>query len=61
MNRHRQPPSDAVVLELVRAGISLPTALAMERNKAVEILELLRVESLTPPPVLSTTPTRGTI
>jgi hypothetical protein len=37
-----QPPSAAVLAELVRAGISLETALAMERWKAQEVLELLR-------------------
>lgn len=38
---HR-PPSAAIVAELVRAGVSLETALAMERWKAEEVLELLR-------------------
>lgn len=37
-----QPPSAAIVAELVRAGVSLETALAMERWKAEEVLELLR-------------------
>jgi hypothetical protein len=37
-----QPPSAAVVAELVRAGVSEETALAMERWKAEEVLELLR-------------------
>lgn len=36
------PPSAAVVAELVRAGVSLETAQAMERWKAEEVLELLR-------------------
>ena len=36
-----QPPSAAIVAELVRAGVSLETALAMERWKAEEVLELL--------------------
>ena len=40
----RQPLPDALVAALVRAGVSLPTALAMERYKAVEILELLPPE-----------------
>ena len=37
-----QPPSQAVVAELVRAGLSPETAMAMERWKAQEVLELLR-------------------
>lgn len=41
VNIHR-PPSAAVVAELVRAGLSLETALAMEWWKAEEVLELLR-------------------
>jgi hypothetical protein len=40
-NVHR-PPSAAIVAELVRAGVSLETAMAMERWKAEEVLELLR-------------------
>ena len=42
---HRAPP-DPVVTALVHAGVSLSTALAMERHKAQEILELLRIEAL---------------
>ncbi|HEV7678666.1 MAG TPA: hypothetical protein VGQ42_08870 [Candidatus Dormibacteraeota bacterium] len=38
---HQSPP-EAVVAELVRAGISTETAMAMERWKAQEVLELLR-------------------
>lgn len=41
---HQSPP-DAVVAELVRAGISTETAMAMERWKAQEVLELLRFGS----------------
>jgi hypothetical protein len=37
-----KPPSAAIVAELVRAGVSLETAQAMERWKADEVLELLR-------------------
>jgi hypothetical protein len=37
-----QPPTASIVAELVRAGISLETAMAMERWKADEVLELLR-------------------
>ena len=45
MNRRlHQPPPDAVVAALVRAGLSLSTALAMEPYKAAEVLELLRAE-----------------
>ena len=40
-NIHR-PPTQAVVAELIRAGVSLETAMAMERWKAQEVLELLR-------------------
>lgn len=38
---HR-PPSQSVIAELVRAGVSHETAMAMERWKAQEVLELLR-------------------
>lgn len=37
-----QPPPQAMVAELVRAGVSHETAVAMERWKAQEVLELLR-------------------
>ena len=40
-----QPPPAAVVAALVRAGVSLSTALAMEQYKAAEILELLRADA----------------
>jgi len=36
------PPSPKVIAELVRAGVSHETAMAMERWKAQEVLELLR-------------------
>jgi hypothetical protein len=36
------PPSAMVVAELIRAGVSPETAMAMERWKADEVLELLR-------------------
>jgi hypothetical protein len=36
-----QPPPAAVVAELMRAGVSWGTAMAMERWKAEEVLELL--------------------
>ncbi|MFN2582289.1 MAG: hypothetical protein ABR498_06065 [Candidatus Dormibacteria bacterium] len=44
--REHKPPPDAVVTALVRAGVSLPTALAMERYKALEVLDLLCAEAL---------------
>ena len=37
---HRPPPA-AIVAALVRAGVSLDTAMAMERWKAQEVLDLL--------------------
>ncbi len=37
-----KPPSQAIVAELVRAGVSHETAMAMERWKAQEVLDLLR-------------------
>jgi hypothetical protein len=37
---HRPPPA-AIVSALVRAGVSLGTAMAMERWKAQEVLDLL--------------------
>ncbi|MBV8195112.1 MAG: hypothetical protein JOY80_06240 [Candidatus Dormibacteraeota bacterium] len=58
--RLHQPPPDAVVRALVRAGVSMPTALAMEWYKAVEILELLRNERLASQP-LSAPAARDTI
>jgi hypothetical protein len=44
---HRPPPA-AIVSALVRAGVSLDTAMAMERWKAQEVLDLL---GAAPPPV----------
>ena len=40
-NAVHRPPADDVVDALVRAGVSRQTALAMERHKAEETLELL--------------------
>ena len=37
-----QPPSPAVIAELMRCGVSHSTAMAMERWKAQEVLDLLR-------------------
>ena len=39
-----QPPPANVVAELVRAGVSITTAMAMERWKAQEVLDLLKAE-----------------
>ena len=55
-----QPPSPLVVDELVRAGLTWSTAMAMESWKAREVLDLLR----TAKPAVSfgaTAPMRGTI
>ena len=41
---HHEPPPAPVVAELVRAGLSWNTAMAMEQWKAREVLELLRSE-----------------
>ncbi len=43
MERHpvHRPPPAALVSALVRAGVSVSTAMAMERWKAQEVLELL--------------------
>jgi len=37
-----QPPPAPLVAELIRAGLSQTTAMAMERWKAQEVLDLLR-------------------
>ena len=44
MNRSpiHQPPPDPVVEDLMRAGVTRSTAMAMETWKAREVLELLR-------------------
>lgn len=39
-----QPPPAPVVAALMRAGVSWDTAMAMERWKAQEVLELLQQE-----------------
>ncbi len=43
MERHpvHRPPPAALVSALVRAGVSVSTAMAMERWKAQEVLDLL--------------------
>lgn len=43
-----QPPPASLVAALMRAGVSWDTAMAMERWKAQEVLELLQ-GSVTPP------------
>jgi len=55
-----QPPTPIVVAELVRAGVSITTALAMERWKAQEVLELLKAERRSDDQ-MSGAPLRGTI
>jgi hypothetical protein len=59
--RIHEPPPTPILTELLRAGLSLSTAMAMEPWKAAEVLELLRgtrrVEARQEP----TTPTRGSI
>lgn len=48
-----KPPSQAIVAELVRAGVSHETAMAMERWKAEEVLDLLRFGPERATPVMS--------
>jgi hypothetical protein len=45
-----QPPPPTIVDALVRAGVTPTTALAMERWKAEEVLELLRQHGRTDAP-----------
>jgi hypothetical protein len=47
MNRSpiHQPPPDPIVEDLMRAGVTRSTAMAMEVWKAHEVLELLRDRS----------------
>ena len=56
-----QPPPAALVAELVRAGVSSSTALAMESWKAREVLELLRVSGRRELGCEPAAPVRGTI
>ena len=57
-----QPPTAAVVAELMRAGLSWTTAMAMERWKAEEVLQLLNPQAGTEMPGGGTTrPDRDTI
>jgi hypothetical protein len=56
-----QPPPVPVISELVRAGLSLSTAMAMEPWKAREVLDLLRSTGLRDPQLESAAPSRGSI
>ena len=58
-----QPPPATVVAELMRAGLSWGTAMAMERWKAEEVLELLspQVSNDIPRSAGRPGPARGTI
>ncbi len=56
-----EPPPPPVIAALVRAGLSLGTATAMEPWKAVEVLELLRSSVRTEAQRESLAPARGTI
>ncbi|GAC1338922.1 MAG: hypothetical protein NVSMB29_05430 [Candidatus Dormibacteria bacterium] len=57
MSKHpvHQPPPPNVVAELIRAGVSMTTALAMERWKAQEVLDLLRLDAANQRPVCQAT------
>lgn len=63
MNRPpiHEPPSPPVVAALLRAGLSLSTATAMEPWKAHEVLELLRLSVRSEPQLGPVAPGRGTI
>jgi hypothetical protein len=56
-----QPPPTPVISELMRAGLSLSTAMAMEPWKAREVLELLHSSGLRDPHREPATPGRGSI
>ncbi|MGH7722525.1 MAG: hypothetical protein ACRENL_06790 [Candidatus Dormibacteria bacterium] len=56
-----QPPPTPVLSELLHAGLSLSTALAMEPWKAREVLELLRTSARRDAASEPTGPTRGSI
>ncbi len=56
-----QPPPPPLVEELMRAGLSLSTAMAMERWKAQEVLELLRKEITDDTAARGNRATRGSI
>ena len=56
-----QPLPDPVVEDLVRAGLTRSTALAMEGWKAREVLELLGESKRVDVGLRPATPTRGSI
>jgi hypothetical protein len=56
-----QPPPEPVVTELMRAGLSMSTVLAMEPWKAREVLDLLHSAGLRDAHGEPTTPARGSI
>jgi hypothetical protein len=56
-----EPPPPPVVAALVRAGLSLGTATAMEPWKASEVLELLRTTVRADALMGPAAPSRGTI
>ncbi|HWF57589.1 MAG TPA: hypothetical protein VG520_04485 [Candidatus Dormibacteraeota bacterium] len=56
-----QPPPSPVVSELVRAGLTLSTAMAMEGWKAREVLELLHSSGRGGPQREPAMPGRGSI
>jgi hypothetical protein len=56
-----EPPPPPVIAALVRAGLSIGTATAMEPWKASEVLELLRNSVRADPQLGPAAPARGTI
>jgi hypothetical protein len=56
-----QPPPKPVLSELLSAGLSLSTAMAMEPWKAREVLDLLRTSGRREPQQELATPGRGSI
>jgi hypothetical protein len=59
--RIHQPPPTPVISELIRAGLSLSTAMAMEPWKAREVLELLHSSGRGGPQREPAMPARGSI
>ncbi len=56
-----QPPPAPIVAELVRAGLSWSTVMAMESWKAREVLDLLALSGRGDPRFGSIGPARGSI
>ena len=56
-----QPPPDRVVEDLMRAGVTRSTAMAMESWKAREVLELLREPGRGDLQMGALSPARGSI